>query len=343
VFDSLPLVVNAAILACSASVVWFAGSRLAGYADTIATRTGIGQAAIGVLLLGSITSLPELAVGVTATLSGHPALSVNDVLGSAGINVLLLALADAALGRGALTSTPASPGVLLQGALSVLLLVLVAGAVVAGDRLVLGMGIGSWLMVIAYAFAVRMIVLAKGLRSWTPTQRPRNAEPPAEEGPYAQISRAQLIGRTAIAGSAIMIAGFLLAQTGAAVANQTGLGTNFVGAVLLACVTSLPEVGTVLAAVRLKRYEMAIADVFGTNLFNVMIIVVVDQLHPGKPVLVEVGAFAAFAALLASVLTLLFLVGMIERRDKTILRMGIDSLAAIVCYAAGLFVLFHLR
>ena len=55
------------------------------------------------------------------------------------------------------------------------------------------------------------------------------------------------------------------------------------------------------------------------------------------------GAFAAFAALLAGVLTLLFLIGMLERRDKTILRMGFDSLAAILCYAGGLFVLYQLR
>jgi len=74
-----------------------------------------------------------------------------------------------------------------------------------------------------------------------------------------------------------------------------------------------------------------------------MIIVLVDQLHPGKPVLVEVGAFAAFGALLAVVLTVLFLVGMIERRDRTVLRMDIDSLTPVGCYAAGLVVLYQLR
>jgi cation:H+ antiporter len=79
------------------------------------------------------------------------------------------------------------------------------------------------------------------------------------------------------------------------------------------------------------------------NLFNVTIIVLVDALHPGDPVLLEAGRFASFGALLAIVLTAVFLVGMIERRDRTVFRMGIDSLFAIACYAGGLVVLYQLR
>jgi len=60
-------------------------------------------------------------------------------------------------------------------------------------------------------------------------------------------------------------------------------------------------------------------------------------------VLIEAGRFAAFSALLASVLTALYLIGMIERRNRTVLRMGIDSLAALVCYGVGVVVLYKLR
>ncbi len=93
----------------------------------------------------------------------------------------------------------------------------------------------------------------------------------------------------------------------------------------------------------MRQYAMAVSDVFGTNLFNVTIIVLVDALHPGGPVLVEAGAFAAFGALLALVLTALFMAGMIERRDRTVLRMGLDSFAALALYAGGVTVLYHLR
>ena len=342
IFDDLSLAANLGAFAVSAAVVWFAGTRLATHAAAIADRTGVGQATVGVLLLGCVTSLPELAVAVTATLAGHPALSVNDVIGSAAINVLILALADAALGRDALTSTLASPGALLQGVLSALLLVLAAGAAVTGDVGVLGMGLGSWLLVAAYAVSLRLVVHAPRRFGWVPVRPPRKTAK-ADTPSYSAVSSGYLALRTGAYAAAILGAGFMLAQTGAAIANQTGIGTNFVGAVMLAFATSLPEVSTVVAAVRMKRYEMAISDIFGTNLFNVLIIAAVDLLHPGPPVLGQIGVFAAFGALLAAFLTLLFVVGMVERRDRTVLRMGLDSLAAIACYAGGLAVLYHLK
>jgi cation:H+ antiporter len=99
----------------------------------------------------------------------------------------------------------------------------------------------------------------------------------------------------------------------------------------------------VLEAVRLRRYTMAISDVFGTNLFNVTILVLVDVLHRGGPVLVEAGRFAATAALLALVLTAIYLAGMLERRDRTVLRMGYDSIAVVVTYFGGLVLLYVQR
>jgi cation:H+ antiporter len=113
--------------------------------------------------------------------------------------------------------------------------------------------------------------------------------------------------------------------------------------VFLGFSTSLPEISTVLGAVRLRRYEMAIADVFGTNLFNVTIIVLVDALYSGGPILGEAGPITSFGALLALMLTTVYLIGLLERRDRTFLRMGIDSVAVIGIYAVGLIVLHGLR
>ena len=88
---------------------------------------------------------------------------------------------------------------------------------------------------------------------------------------------------------------------------------------------------------------MAIAGIFSTNAFNVVIIVLVDAIFQGQPVLLEAGRFSAFAALLTVVLTGLFMIGLIERRDRTVLRMGVDSLAVLLVYVAGLAMLYTLR
>ncbi len=324
-------------------MVWLAGARLARYADQIGHLTGLSEGLLGLVLLGGITSLPELAVGVTASVSGSPTLAVNDVLGSASINLVILALADVVYGRHALTSTPPTPQMMLQGVLVVLILALVVAPTIAGDVLLLGIGAWSWVMIATFIGAVWFIAKAQDRRSWVPADRKEKANQRIERTPDGRYTLRQLVARTAAVAVVILAAGFLLARTGEALAEQTGLGTSFVGAVMLAMATSLPEVSTVLTAVRLKRYEMAISDILSTNLFNVMIIVLVDAIHQGGPVLMEAGRFAAFGALLAIVLTTFFVLGMIERRDRTVLRMGIDSLAVLLCYSAGVVVLYQLR
>jgi cation:H+ antiporter len=339
-FLDFPLAGNFAVFAGAAIVVWLAGTRIAGYADAIAERTGIGREILGIALLGGITSLPEMAVASTASLSGHPALSVNDLLGSAAINVVIIALADAALGRDAITSMLASPGVLLQGVLGIVLLAMVVGAITTLDVPLLGASAWTWLLLLAYFASVIVIARTHSGRAWKALGRRRAEKRPARPG---RDTLGALAAGTAVAGALVLLAGFLLAKTAEEIAAQTGLGTSFVGAVLLAASTSLPEASTVLAAVRLRRYEMAVSDVFGTNLFNVTIIFAVDALYAGGPVLAEVGRFAGFGALLAIVLTALYLAGMIERRDRTVLRMGYDSLAVLACYAAGVAVLYQLR
>jgi cation:H+ antiporter len=344
-FDGLSVPANAALFFAAAAVVWVAGTRLAHCADGIASATGIGREFLGMLLLGGVTSLPEVAVGVTSAMQGTPALSVNDVLGSAAINVVILAVADAASGREALTSKQGSPVVMLQGVLGIVLMSIVMGAVVAGDVPVLGIGVACWLILGTYPAAIWLLKITRSAEGWQASGGQTAGEDPlqqdGEAGAPERLER--LVLQTVAAGATILVAGFLLAKTGEALAEQTGLGTSFFGAVCLGLSTSLPEVSTVIAAVRLKRYEMAISDIFGTNLFNVTIIVLVDALHPGGPVLVEAGRFAAFAALLALVLTALFLVGMLERRNRTVLHMGWDSLAALVVYAAGVSVLYTLK
>ncbi|MDY6948245.1 MAG: sodium:calcium antiporter [Pseudomonadota bacterium] len=339
-FESVSPWLNAAVFAAAAAMVWIAGSKLTHYADAIAHRTGIGREVLGILLLGGVTSLPELAVAMTATLRGVPALSISDVLGSAAVNLVVLAVADAISGRRALTSVQGSPGVMLQGVLGVLLLAIATIPTIAGDRLLWGAGISSWVLLASYLVAIRLLAHSQSSRAWRVAGRPEpRSNSSSEQSPGSMRG---LIVKTVLAGAAILVAGFLLARTGESLAEQTGLGTSFFGAVLLAFATSLPEWSTVIAAVRLKRYEMAISDIFGTNLFNVTIIVLVDVLHPGGPVLLEAGRFAAFGALLAMVLTIVFLVGMLERRDRTIFRMGWDSFAVLLGYCGGLMVLHEL-
>ena len=345
-FEGLPLAANIAIFGAAAIAVWLAGTRVAEYAAVLARRTGMGHAAAGLLLLAGITSLPEIAVTVTASAGGNAALAVNNLLGSVAMQVAILAIADAVIGRDALTSVIPNPVVLTQISLNVLVLSLVAAAVVVGDRGVLGVGVWSCLLVVAYIGSIWLLSRTEGRRTWVidpearPPRRPRSKVGSGDDGKGAL---APLLARTVGGGAVILGAGFLLAKTGEAIATHTGLGQSLGGYLLVAVSTSLPEASTVIASVKLGRYVMAMSDIFGTNLFNGGLLFLVDAVYRGGPVLDEVGAFTAFAALLGVLVSALYLLGLLERRDRTVLRMGYDSFAVLATYLLGVGVLFSLR
>lgn len=337
----LPLALNAVLFAAAGTIVWFAGTRLARYADAFAEKTGIGRVALGMILLGSVTSLPEITIATTSTLQGTPLLSITDVLGSAVLNVVILAIADASFGRGALTSIQGSARVMLQGVLGIIIMALSIGAYVAGDVLLIGIGVWSWLMLAVYVGAVLLLTQARQGEAWRPKNPDRHREQIEQDVEQWTLGRLSVL--IALAAGGILVAGVTLAQTGAALAEQSGLGLSFFGAVFLAVTTSLPEVSMTVELARRRQYEMAISGIFGTNIFNVTIIVLVDALHSGGPVLPEVGRPASVGALLGIVLTSIYLVGLIERRDRVFLRMGYDSIAVFLTYAAGLVVLYLVR
>lgn len=347
-FSKFSLWLNLGIFAGAALAVWLAGTRLASYADGIAQITGVGRVAIGLVLLGGVTSLPEIAVAGFSAYAHQPDMAVNNLLGGVAMQKAILAGTDAFIGKEALTAVVATPMVLLQATLTILLLILVAAAITVGDLLLWQVGAWSCAIFAAYGFSIWIVSHSQGSAAWLPKDRfdpehagdhASRAAPDNDDG----VRLKSLVLKTALAGLLILAAGFLLSRSGDAIALQSGLGRSFVGAVLLSLATSLPELSTAVGAMRLQQYEMAIADILGTNLFNVMLIFLVDAVYVGPPVLNEVGSFSLLAALLGIALTTLHLIGLIERRNRTIARMGVDSLAILATYAGGLFLLYQLR
>ncbi|GHA73992.1 sodium:calcium antiporter [Cognatilysobacter bugurensis] len=339
-FHSLALELNLATFAVAAAVVWWAGTKLTAHADAIARITGIGHAVVGMLLLGGITSLPEIAVSVTAGLRGSADFAVSNLLGGVALQVAIIAIGDALLGERALTAQVPRPTVLLQAVFSCLLLALFAAAVLVGDVAVAG--VGAWSLAIALTGAAMFWIISRNgdREPWQATPAPK-PEAPAETADDPSLTRA--LWMTGAMGAVVLVAGWALAGTGEAIAAQSGLGSSFVGATLVGFATSLPEISTVVAAVRIRRYTMAFADIFGTNVFDLMLVLLIDAVAPGGPVLASQGPFAAFAAVLGIVVTLLYVAGLIERRDRSYLRLGVDSWAVLIAYFGGAVALYGLR
>lgn len=339
--ETAPLSLIFAIFLCAGVVVWFAGVRLTRALDAISRKTGLGQALVGMLLLGGITSLPELANVLTASIHGVPDLAVNNLLGSAAINILLLAVADAVIGRDALTSVVAKPVTMMMGALCMLVLALVCVAITVGDISVFG--IGPWSVAICAASIGSFLLAARYSERapWALKSGERKEKGADESPPRESLSR--LIVVAAVTGALIFFCGYALSVLGDTLAEQTGLGAGFVGFFLIGLSTSMPELSSIVTALKLRRYEMAFGQVLGTNFVNLSLFVVADIAYRGGPVINELGQFEVLSALLGLILIGIFQIGLLERRNLVVLRAGYDSAAVIVLFLGGACLLYMAR
>jgi len=356
-FTQYAVALNLLVFAGAAGVIWYAGTKLERQADAIALRTGLGKAFVGMLLLAGATSLPEIATTVTALLIGNVPMAVHNLLGSVVFNTAALAIADAVSGRSALTQRAPRYVLIIAGLGVVFLLavVLMGTAVARGVEsslrppawLVLGR---VWEMLLIAAFLGVLYVTYRGQvhPRWQPTSpeaAPGGDEAAADptEDAFSAWSSAQLYGAFAAASLAVLAAAWLLTQTGDALAVQTGLGGGFVGFTLIALATTLPEISTTVAAARAGHDEMAVTNIFGSSAFVVMLLGVTGLVVGDEILRQAASPTASFAAALGMVVTLVYLWGLLERQDRTYLRMGWDSLAVTLLVLGGSWVVYVLE
>ena len=376
-FEGYPLWINLAVFAGAAAVVWIAGSSLSRHADVIADRTGLGQAFAGMLLLATVTSLPELATTVTATAAGSLPLAVANLLGGVSMQTAILAIVDGVIvGRAALTRRSPQPALLLQGLLVVALLaVTLAALALDGGPALAGIGVGSVALVLLYAAGMYATHAYEGHPRWQPIRsggepgaatkgEARGDAPPvggANAADATDVAEAERVRRARLrerfegtstarvaasfgaAAVAILAAGWTVARVADALAEQTGLGATLVGFVLVATTTSLPEVSTTVSAARLGAYGMAIGNIFGSNAFDTTLLAVADVVHRDGPVLAAAEPWIAFAAALGILVTCAYLWGLVERSNRTVLRLGVDSATVLALYVSGVVVLYLVR
>lgn len=336
---SLPLSFGLFVLAGAA--VWWAGSRLSVQVAALADRLGMSQGFAGMLLLGGITSLPEVATAGSAGLTGSPDLAVSNLIGTASINILLLVVADVLVAGAALTALARSSSPLLQGVLGMILMAGVAAVTVVGEREIpgTGLGFGTTGLLVGCLGALWLASQYEKAPGWTVRDDDGAGRGEADdEGGEDRRTRGLILG-VLLSAAVILGAGFVLSQTADGIAQASGLGVGLVGLVLVGFATSLPELSSIRTALRIKRFDLAVGDVMGTNLFNVAVLFVVDLAYRDGPALENAGRFEAVAALLALAVMGLFIAGLLARRTRTLFRLSTSSWGVVVVYAAGLVVL----
>ncbi len=345
--SGLPLSIVLVVFLCAATLVWVAGTRLATHGDEIAERLNLAREFVGLIFLATVTELPEIVTTITAARVENASLVLGNMFGGITMQTAILAVTDFFAVRYALTSWPRKP---THALVAVMLIVLLSGLLVItllGDAPVMSnIGIGAVLLFLGFPL---VIALQRGFdqkSSWAPVDLPedekrRNGRSRNGER-FDKVSTTGLILRSAFYSILILIGGVALALSADTLVAQTGLGASFVGATLLAAATSMPELSTTLAAARIGAYTMAIANIFGSNLIMLALILPADIAYSAGPILSEAGTSAQFSIATGIMVTAIYVAGILIRRTPSILGAGLDSWLVMFIYLSSLVGLFFL-
>lgn len=323
--------------ALCAALIGGAGYRLSLYADVIAEKSGLGRSWTGLILLASVTSLPELATGFSSvTVANVPNIAIGDALGSCVFNLVLVVILDF-FHRGESVYTKVSQGHILSAAFGTVMIGFVGFNLLLGartDRLALGhVGIYSPIIVLLYVLAMRTVF------HYERRQLAQRVEETVENYPRITLRRA--VTGYGLASLVVVAAGIWLPFIGDDLAQVMGWHKTFVGTLFVAFATSVPELVVSLSALRLGALDMAIGNLFGSNLFDVLIVAIDDLLFLPGPILSHVSGLNVASALSAVMMTGVAIVGLLYRPTTRLFRtVGWISLFLLTLYLLNAYVLF---
>jgi cation:H+ antiporter len=320
------------------AVIGYAGYFLSRYGDIIAEKTGMSASWIGLILLSTATSLPELATGISSvSFANAPNIAVGDVLGSTVFNLAILVMLDALYKRETLYSR-AAQGHILSASLGSILIAF-AGFSLLLDKAGMSLefyhvGYYSPFIVLVYLVAMRAV------HSYERRTLAEYTEESAER--YPEVTLRSAVKGYALAAGAVVVAGTWLPFIANDLAEMLGWGQSFVGTLLVAGVTSAPEAAVTISALRIGALDMAIANLLGSNLFDIIILAIDDLFYTKGPLLANVDVSHALTAFTAVMMSSLVAVGLTFRpQHRAVLGLTWVSLGLFMLYVLNSWLLFE--
>ncbi len=275
------------IVACIAGLLLLVqgGDLLVARCVHLAHCFDVPKAVVGAIIIGFGTSMPELFVSLTAAMEGRPGIAIGNVVGSNIANVGLI------LGIGALASTLHVQRSILRNDLPLGVLAALGLLLWVGPQGIVSRVTGIGLLV------VFVLYLIANLRE---TRRHRSAAEIAPETPAWHPVRDTL---GVLGGLVAILAGAHLLVSGATdIALALGISEEIIGLSLVAVGTSLPELAAIIAAIRKGETDLAVGNVAGSNLFNLLFVLAITAVVKPVPVSarvadVDFAVLAVFAVL----------------------------------------------
>ncbi len=312
----------------AATAIFYAGRQLSHCGDVIAEKTNVSRGWIGFILLALITSLPEVATSLSSvSLIQSPDLAIGNLVGSNIFNLLIIVLLDLLYTSSPILTVAGEEHNLSLGLGILLASLTILGLLTRTDTSLLGISLISWSILLVYLIGVRLSF-----------QQSRQQTVTAAKYPDTELGHIYL---KFIFFSAIIIGGGIMASySGRDIAIITGLSQSLVGTFFLAIVTSLPEVAVTVGALKLGALDMALGNLFGSNVFNLSLLFLVDVFYRAGGVFTGSSTDHITTVIEFLILSGIVLIGLsCKSRKKQFLRLGVDSLCILGVYLLGVFLL----
>jgi cation:H+ antiporter len=319
-------------------VIAIAGVKLTEYGDAIADKTGMGGTWVGLVLIATVTSLPELAAGITASaVALLPDIAAGDVLGSCVYNLGILAVLDL-FTRNQPVLALARREHVLSGGFGLVLIGLAGFGLLAGQA-----GLSGFTAHVSWVTPLLLVVYGIAIRTLHGFQE-QEIENFTEEEPdrYAHRSLREISIRYGIAAAFVIAAGVWLPYVSEDIAQVMGWGESFTGTLFTALSTSLPELVVTLSALRLGAIDMAVGNIFGSNMFNILVLAIDDLFYMPGPIYADLAPGHLTSVIAAMTMTGAVIVALYFRPRVRVLRIGgWVSFLLVALFALNAWLMFH--
>ncbi len=319
-------------ITCGA-LIFFAGKKLSYYGDLLSEITWLGKAWIWLILMASVTSLPELMVGISASAIVQSAdLAAGDILGSCLFNLGILAVMDAFLPKDRPLLANASQSHVLAAALGLILVSCVGvWLFLSADYNFGGIWVISLLFMLIYFGSMRLIY------QYTRKEQSENIQ---EEIKEHKFTLRQVIIRYIGFASIIIWAALFLPHFAEKIALMTGLGQSFVGTIFIAISTSLPEIAVSLAAIRMGSIDMSVGNLLWSNIFNVFILFIDDIFYTKWHFLSDVKDANIITVFGIAIMSAIVIIWLTYKSKLKQLILAWDAVAIVLVYIATITLLY---
>ncbi|WP_432535772.1 sodium:calcium antiporter [Kineococcus arenarius] len=326
-----PLLPSLIGLVVAGVVIVFTGIRMTAVADEIADRTGLGEAIAGAVLLGATTSLPGLVTVAVGGLSGDAQFAFANPVGGILIQTVWLAVADLYYRRVNLEHAAASSQNLMQALVLLGLLTVPLIGFAVPDLAFFGVHPATIAIPVLYAGGLVLVRLLHDDPMWKPVVTDETVEDVPQEGSGASGRRLGV--SFALLAVAMAVAGYVVGRAGLGVVDATGASGGLVGSTLTTAVSSLPELVTLIAAVRLRALALGVGDIIGGNVFDALQIAVADVFYREGPIYADAGASGLLLLAAGLLMSALLAAGLLLRGRRGI---GFEGVAIPVVWVGAI-------